>query len=943
MKRLYTLALIAAIANTNLFGQGPPGIEYYAVSMSSTTVNTPNVVYCSAFIIDNAGNKWIGFNSGTTSSFQLIKYTGAEWDTFPAFNALSATNKVYTLAVDAMNTLWIGSNAGLTKYNGTTFTTYNTTNSNLVSDTIISLACISGKVYAGTRKGLAVFNGTTFSNYNHANNGMKSDTVICITAENGAAIWLGNAFGLEKFNGSSFAFNNVAPANIADTVNCIYVDAQGNKWLGTSAHGVIKYDNTNFYSMQQLYPNSTTQDFIGYGSWPTLVKSICKGPNGGVFFGTINTITKSGTYYSTDGSFEITNTQVYYYSNINTGATSSPLYYYTMQHDVGSDKIFFATMQQRSLYFFASFDATKYSDILDVSSTNSAFLDINHVNALITDNSSMHWDNTSGLTKYYTPKQNNTSPLHASAMWIGGFVNKNLRVAAMTYRQNGYDFWPGPVDTTNTTTDTAVAIAYNKVWKVNRYDIANFIYNWNTGKVQNGTFVPPAVILNWPAQGTGNYSRKMAPFVDVNHNGKYDPIHDGDYPLIKGDQMIWTVFNDVFNLHKETGSIANLGIEVHVSAYAFVCPNIADSNAVLNNTTFYNYQVFNRSQNKIDSTRVSLWMDSDLGDYKDDYVGCDVMNNFGYTYNGTNYDNDVNGVPGYHSNLPVFSCNVLNGPLANPNDGIDNNNNGIIDEANEHCLMNGFTYYNNSAGINGNPSAQQNGSPYYYLLNSKWENGSAMTYGASGLTAGGKECKYLYPGNSDPYGIGLGGSIAAPVTPTGTYGPSGWTEYQAGNQGGDRRFMVNIGPFTMLPGTMSEFDYALVFTQDSANCYGGSYTCPINRSVTDNQQVKRWFDNNSFPSCLSLHGLGIKQNNVQSIDVQLYPNPASTNVYIAFASLQKAVTIELFDILGNLISGSQYSELDKYASIPVASLQSGVYLVKIQSAEGFTTKKFVKE
>jgi hypothetical protein len=331
-----------------------------------------------------------------------------------------------------------------------------------------------------------------------------------------------------------------------------------------------------------------------------------------------------------------------------------------------------------------------------------------------------------------------------------------------------------------------------------------------------------------------------------------------------------------------------------------------------------------------------------LGDYRDDYIGCNVMNNFGYTYNGANYDNDYNGITGYHANLPVFACNVLNGPLANPNDGIDNNNNGVIDEANEHCLMSGFNYYNNASGINGNPSASLNGIPYYYLMANHWENGSSMTYGSSGLTAGGTLCRFLYPGTSDPYGIGIYGSMAAPVTPTGTYGATGWTERQAANQPGDRRMMVNIGPFSMKPGSMSEFDYALVFTQDSSNCSGDA-VCPITRAIQDNQQVKRWFDTNSFPSCLSLQGLGIKQNNLQSIDVQLYPNPANTNVHIAFVTSQKTITIELFDVLSNLISGAQYNELDKYATIPVASLQSGVYLIKIQTAEGFTTKKFVKE
>ena len=942
MKKIYTL-VAASILSLHMLGQVPGnGITNYSVSITGTTVNYLNIRKCSAFIIDNTGNKWIGFNYGNTNSFQLLRYNGTQWDTFPAFNAISPTNKVNALAVDASNNLWIGSNAGLTKYDGTNFTTFNTTNSALVNDTIMTLACGNGNVYAGGYKGLSVYNGTSFTNYNKANNSMKSDTVTCISIESSSVIWLGNNYGMDKFNGSSFAFTYVTAGNVADVVNCIYLDAANNKWIGTNANGVIKYDNTNFSTMQQLYNG---QDLVGYGYWPTIVKSICKGPNGGALFGTTfrNKGNQTGGTY---GSVEIGSSQLYFYSNLGiapTNTTSTGVYG-LIQHNVGSNKIFWIeTNTSGSPYTLYSFDASQYSDALDVSTSNSAFLDINNVNALISPNSNQHWDNTASVTKYFVSKQNGTSPLFTSSMWIGGWVNGgSLHTACMTYRQNGYDFWPGPINPTTLSIDTATMQAYDKVWKVNRYDVANFQYNWASGSVQNNSFSIPASILTWP--GNSPYGGTLAPYVDVNHNGVYDPFHDGDYPLIKGDQMIWSVYNDEYNKHGESGGMP-LGIEVHASAYAFTCPSIADSDVVLNNTTFYNYQVINYGTNKVDSARMSLWMDTDLGDYQDDYVGCNVMNNFGYTYNGENYDYDIGTTPGYHTNLPIFACNVLNGPLANPNDGIDNNNNGVIDEPNEHCLMNGFTYYNNSgSSLNGNPCCQA--LQYYNLMNNHWETGTEMTYGASGLTAGGVPCRYLYPGTSDPYGIGLGGSIANPVAPPGgatAFGATGWTEGQAGNPFGDRRFMVNIGPFTMLPDSAYNFDYALVFTQDSANCYGNA-TCPITRAVQDNQRVKHWFDNNNFPSCLSLVGLGIEQvKATQLLNANLYPNPANNTVYISFDIPQSKATIEVYDMLGNLITGLKYNDSVQYISIPVSNLQSGVYMVKIQTQEGASIKKFVKE
>ena len=944
MKKNYILLFIAGLLSLNSFGQST-GITSYLVSptIGGVSVTSNNILKRSAFVIDNTGNKWIGLNSGLSSSFQLMRYNGAQWDTFPAFNVISATNKVNALAVDVNNNLWIGSNKGLTIYNGISFTTYNTS-MGLVSDTIISLACGNGNVYAGSNRGLSVYNGTNFTNYTTAN-GMNSNVVNCITVESANAIWLGNQNGLEKFNGSNFTFSYVTANSTADVVNCIYVDAQGNKWIGTNAHGAIKYDNSNFITFQQLYPLSNLQESLSAGAYPVIVKTICKGPNGGALFCSA-TQSNVGRPVLSGRSYEVVGTQVNSYISIAPSSTITGNQY-IMQHDVSSNKIFVAipagTIGNPILYSYSPIPIVPVGSGGVQTETigangNTDFLDINNVSALITDNSNIHWDATNSETKYFVPKQKNTSPLFTSAMWIGGYVNNQIRTAAMTYRQNGVDFWPGPIDPTTATIDTATMSAYNHVWKVNRFDVANFIYFWNAGQVQSGTWTPPAAIVNWP--GNSPYTGQMlAPYVDFNSDGFYN-YRDGDYPLIKGDQMIWSVYNDVAYNHTETGSVNPLGIEVHASAYALTCPSIADSNAVLNNTTFYNYQIFNRSTNRIDSTRISLWEDTDLGNYQDDYVGCDVTNDFGYTYNGDNYDEDVI-LPGYHSNLPVFACNILRGPVADAGDGVDNNHNCQTDEPGERCMMGGFTYYNNSGSQkNGNPIGYNS---YYNLMASKWEDGTAITYGSQGLTAGNPAYKYLYPGNTDPIGFGFGNNnCSIPIVPPAYNGPNGWTEKQAGNAPGDRRMLVNMGKFTMQPGGMYELDYALVFTQDSVNC-DTSTTCLLATATKDNQRVKRWFNSNTYPSCLNLNGVGIQKNAMPQLNLSLYPNPANTNVYVEFAGAQKNVTIEVFDMLGNIVQGLQYNELGKYAIIPVSVLQSGVYLVKIQTAEGTANKKFIKE
>jgi hypothetical protein len=294
---------------------------------------------------------------------------------------------------------------------------------------------------------------------------------------------------------------------------------------------------------------------------------------------------------------------------------------------------------------------------------------------------------------------------------------------------------------------------------------------------------------------------------------------------------------------------------------------------------------------------------------------------------------------GYHTNLPAFSCNILNGPPADPNDGIDNDNNGIIDGPNEKCLMYSFDYYTLTGNpLIGNPASTGNGIQYRNFMHGIWKDGTPITYGADGTVQSNPKCRHVYPGTSDPYGISMGGSIANPMLPA----VSNWTEYSAGNVKGDRRFIIGVGPFTMLSGKTYEVDYALVFSQDSATCASDSI-CPISVAQNDNARVRRWFNNNSFPSCLSLQGVGIKNNASINTDVKFYPNPTASTLYVDFTGSVQCAIIEVYDLLGNVVWAGTFRDGINHAVIPVSGIANGVYLVKMNLDGTMITKKFIKE
>ena len=119
----------------------------------------------------------------------------------------------------------------------------------------------------------------------------------------------------------------------------------------------------------------------------------------------------------------------------------------------------------------------------------------------------------------------------------------------------------------------------------------------------------------------------------MNGDGVYDPIGSGDYPLIKGDQAIFFVYNDAKGTHTETGGLP-LGVEIQGMAYAYSCAN----DSALYNTIFTNNKIVNKSGSRIDSAFIGNFTDTDIGWYNDDFIGCDVKRGAYYGYNGTAID-----------------------------------------------------------------------------------------------------------------------------------------------------------------------------------------------------------------------------------------------------------------------------------------------------------------
>lgn len=450
-------------------------------------------------------------------------------------------------------------------------------------------------------------------------------------------------------------------------------------------------------------------------------------------------------------------------------------------------------------------------------SKSRADLDINNVRCPIWINGDMWWD-LSGDALYEIPQGSGKHSLFAGAIWIGGLEagSNNLKVAAQTYRQSGSDFWPGPVDRVSIAISSDQCLKYDKHWKLSLAEVKNFHREYQVNGDVN--FPIPENVKNWPGNGDPNYNQDLllAPFYDRAGDGLYD-YNDGDYPkynidgnmdpcdksLLLGDQTIWWVFNDVGNIHTETDSQYPVGVEIQAQAFGF---NTGDE---INNMTFYRYKIINRATTDLNETYFGSWVDPDLGNYLDDYVGCDVERGLGFCFNG---DADDDGALGYGQNPPAVGMDFFEGPEADLNDGKDNDRDSIVDEPGEQIIMSKFVYYNNDGSNIGNPN---NAQQYYNYLRGIWKDGSPLVYGGTGyLTAspGGALCDFMFPGLSDPYWLGTDSVAQSFIwTESAPLGPG-----STANEPSDRRFIQSAGPFTLKPGKVNYITTGAVWARTSS-------------------------------------------------------------------------------------------------------------------------------
>lgn len=501
-------------------------------------------------------------------------------------------------------------------------------------------------------------------------------------------------------------------------------------------------------------------------------------------------------------------------------------------------------------------------------------LQANAVKALFHASGDMFFD-MEGDAIYRIAPHDSLNTLFAGHLWMGAIDNSGtVRTAAQTYRQNTNNYQAGPVSSLY---DSTYNQRYHKVWKVEQSTIDQHIANW-----QSPNYVVPNSIASWPAHGdtARQEAYYLAPFMDVNASGTYEPSL-GDYPLIRGDQALYIIFND-----DRYSAYSPLKIETHLMAYGFA----STSSNVLNESIFLHYKVFNRSSEIYQDAWIGYWSDLELGNAMDDDMGTDSALHTLYVYNRDNLDGPFNG---FGQNPPAQGISMLNLPLS--------------------ATMTYYVDYTDDSI--GGPIYEQD---FYHLLQGKWKDGQSVTQGGTGR-GGSQSTTYFLSGD--------------PVSNTGWLANNGSNSFFA-QEHKDTKALMSHGPFVFGPGESICMDLALVYARDPNQDHLDNLSL-LRQGITEIRNHYSLQNEN----CLSPPISRPVASTSMEEQVLIFPNPAQETVQLRWEN--DFEQIRIFDLQGRLVHQQAIGQ-EKYLRLSIEDWVPGFYTIFFSDQRTQIQQRFVK-
>jgi hypothetical protein len=407
--------------------------------------------------------------------------------------------------------------------------------------------------------------------------------------------------------------------------------------------------------------------------------------------------------------------------------------------------------------------------------TATAVLDANNVRASLYNNGALFWKGGGNL--FNVPKAPPGRPMVPNAIFVaslhfGGYVGNELVQASADY--HNWEYTPGPLDAAGRLPESCAP--FDRIASVRLADVQ---------ALRRGTVTE--AVRSWPhAWG--------APVVDGDGvPGNYN-LAGGDRPELLGTETHWWVMN-AMGPHRRTGS-KPFPLEMQVSAFAMPSlPGFGPFVPALDNSVVLRYRLVWHGAVPLTDAYLGFYVDPDLGNSSDDYVGSDTTLRMGFAYNADNFDE---GSDGYGTPPPAVGLLALDGPPMHDDDR---------DGRPERPGFTSFLYYNGGTGLDGEPRG--NTTDYYNYLRARWQDGRqiyACGNGHASLYASCGPTRWMWPGDpvTRAFWSEFRPSLSNPFNPNQPVTP---------NAPSDRRFVMGMGPLVFQPGAVQDFVFAFVWAR----------------------------------------------------------------------------------------------------------------------------------
>jgi ligand-binding sensor domain-containing protein/signal transduction histidine kinase len=344
LRNYCVIFFLILVSNTIAFCQKIPFRNY----LEKNGLPSANV-YC--IIQDSRGYLWLGTENG------LSCFDGVEFKNYSRENGL-ADNRIHSILEDRKGNIWIGTDKGVVSGLSSAGLMKNNLRNNLHDSGVYSIVeDENGKIWFGTSNGLSCFNGKTFRHFSAAD-GYHGGKIYTIAIEKKGKLWLGTESGLICYEEGDFIDYSTRDSVLADKPRMLLYDSGGNLWIGTNK-GLNRFKNEKLTTY-------TTQDGLIHDS----VTVIMEGAGGNIWIGTwggfsifsgetfLNFSTKNGLPNNFIFSIaEDRNGNIWFGTSGGASClTSLNIKTYTRDHGLPNDTIIDIFQDKKGRYWFGTYE-----------------------------------------------------------------------------------------------------------------------------------------------------------------------------------------------------------------------------------------------------------------------------------------------------------------------------------------------------------------------------------------------------------------------------------------------------------------------------------------------------------------------------------------------------------------------------------------------------------